>query len=43
MDGLLATLIVAAFFVLRLGIPLLFVLMVGYFMSRLDAYWQAHP
>jgi len=43
MDELLATLTIATFFILRLGIPLLFVLLVGYVMSRIDAYWQAHP
>lgn len=43
MDGFMAVLTIAAFFVLRLAVPLFFVLLVGYLMSRLDAYWQAHP
>jgi hypothetical protein len=43
MNGLIAALTIAGFFVLRLAIPLLFILLVGFGMSRLDAYWQAHP
>lgn len=43
MNEVLATLTIVAFFALRLAVPLLVVLFIGYLMSRLDAYWQAHP
>jgi hypothetical protein len=43
MNELLAALTIVSFFALRLAIPFLFVLLIGFLMSRLDAYWQAHP
>jgi hypothetical protein len=43
MNELLATLTIVAFFALRLAVPFLLVFFIGYLMSRVDAYWQAHP
>jgi hypothetical protein len=43
MNEFLASLTILFFFALRLAVPFLVVLLVGYLMSRLDAYWQAHP
>jgi hypothetical protein len=43
MNEFLASLTILSFFALRLAVPFLVVLLVGYLMSRLDAYWQAHP
>ncbi|MFO7539914.1 MAG: hypothetical protein R6X32_17895 [Chloroflexota bacterium] len=42
MNELLATLTIMAFFVLRLSIPILLIILVGTLMSRLDARWQMH-
>jgi predicted permease len=42
MNELLATLTIVGFFILRLGIPILLIILVGYLMSRLDARWQMH-
>ena len=41
MDWLLQTGIIVGMFVLRLGMPLLITLAVGYWLRRLDARWQA--
>jgi predicted permease len=40
MNELLAILTIVGFFILRLGIPILLIILVGYLMSRLDARWQ---
>lgn len=41
METIYATLIVLGFFLLRLAIPLIVVLVVGYMLHRLDAKWEA--
>jgi hypothetical protein len=41
MDGVLTTLAVVGLFVLRLGVPILLVALVGYALHRLDARWEA--
>ena len=41
MDGLLQTVIIVGMFILRLGIPLIITLLVGYWLRRLDNKWQA--
>lgn len=41
MDWLLQTVIIFGMFVLRLAVPLAIVLLVGYWLRRLDARWQA--
>lgn len=41
MDGVLTTLGVVGMFVLRLGVPIVLVAMVGYALRRLDAKWEA--
>ena len=41
MDWLAQAAVIAALFVLRLGIPLVIMLAVTYFLRRLDARWQA--
>ncbi len=40
MDLLLAELTIIGFFILRLGVPILLLLLVSYLLSRLDARWQ---
>jgi hypothetical protein len=40
-DWLLEAIIILALFILRLGVPLLIILAVGYWLRRLDAKWQA--
>jgi hypothetical protein len=40
MDVLLAELTIFGFFILRLGIPILLLVLVSYLLSRLDARWQ---
>jgi len=41
MDGVLETLVIIGMFVLRLGVPFLIVLAVGYLLRRLDTRWEA--
>ncbi len=41
MDGLLEAVVIAGMFLLRLGVPLVITLLVGYLLRRLDAKWQA--
>lgn len=41
MDWLLETVIILGMFVLRLGMPLAITLLLGYWLRRLDAKWQA--
>jgi hypothetical protein len=41
MEWWLEVLIIVGFFVLRLGVPLAITLIVGYWLRRLDARWQA--
>jgi uncharacterized membrane protein YraQ (UPF0718 family) len=41
MDGLLQIAIIIGMFILRLGIPLIITLLVGYWLHRLDNKWQA--
>jgi len=41
MDGLLEAVVIAGMFLLRLGVPLAIMLLVGYLLRRLDAQWQA--
>lgn len=41
MESLYAAAVVLGFFLLRLGVPLLISLLIGYFLHRLDARWQA--
>jgi hypothetical protein len=40
MDVLLAELTIIGFFFLRLGIPILLLLLVSYLLSRVDTRWQ---
>lgn len=40
MDLLLAELTIIGFFILRLGIPILLLLLVSYLLSKLDARWE---
>jgi hypothetical protein len=41
MEGLSSSLMIVLLFVLRLGVPLLITLAIGYGLGRLDAKWQA--
>ena len=41
MNGVPETLVIIGMFVLRLGVPVLIVLAVGYLLRRLDARWEA--
>ena len=41
MDWLLQAVIIVGMFVLRLGVPLAITLLLGYWLHRLDARWQA--
>ena len=41
MDALSQTAIIVGMFILRLGIPLAIMLLVGYWLRRLDNKWQA--
>lgn len=41
MQELLTALMILGMFIIRLGVPLALILVVGYFLSRLDAQWQA--
>lgn len=41
MDGVLTTLAVVGLFILRLGVPIAMVALVGYALRRLDAKWEA--
>ncbi|MEZ4637213.1 MAG: hypothetical protein R2856_20040 [Caldilineaceae bacterium] len=41
MDGVLTTLAVVGLFVLRLGVPVAVVALVGYALHRMDAKWEA--
>lgn len=41
MDGLTNVLLIVALFILRLGVPVLITVAIGYLLMRLDAKWQA--
>ena len=41
MHETLTVLLILGMFILRLGVPLAFIVIVGYLLSRLDARWQA--